>query len=72
MLVLSRMEGETIVLDGGRITIRVLTIRGNKVRLGVDAPREISAHRGEAWRKIQRQAEGESEDEQPRGDEWEE
>jgi carbon storage regulator len=64
------MEGESIVLDGGRITIRVLGINGNKVRIGVDAPREISAYRGEAWRKIQRQADGETEPEQPRGDEW--
>jgi carbon storage regulator len=70
MLVLSRMEGETIVLDDGLITIHVLGIHGNKVRLGVHAPREISAVRGEAWRKRQREAEGDTEPEQPLGDEW--
>lgn len=70
MLVLWRKENETIVLDDGVITIHVLGIVGNKVRLGVDAPREISAHRGEAWRKRQREAEGDTDPEQPLGDEW--
>lgn len=47
MLVLSRKRDEDLVLDGGRIIIKVIEIRGDKVRLGVEAPREIVVDRRE-------------------------
>ena len=48
MLVLSRMNNESIVI-GDDIVITVVEIRGDKVRLGVDAPREVPVHRREVY-----------------------
>ena len=48
MLVLTRKVGEKIVVDG-KITVEVLEVRGDKVRLGIIAPKEISVHRMEVW-----------------------
>ena len=55
MLVLSRKKGETIVItleDGRRITLMVVEIRGDKVRLGCNADQSIVVHRGEIQRAI--------------------
>ncbi|MBL9124550.1 MAG: carbon storage regulator [Planctomycetaceae bacterium] len=49
MLVLSRKSQETIVLDG-RITITVVEVRGNQVRLGIEAPKDVSIQRAELRR----------------------
>ena len=46
MLVLSRHENETIVIDG-RIKITVVRIRGDKIRLGIEAPKEVAIWREE-------------------------
>jgi carbon storage regulator len=46
MLVLSRKNRETIVIDG-RITVKVLQIKGGAIRLGIEAPPEMSIRRGE-------------------------
>jgi carbon storage regulator len=54
MLVLSRKKNESIVI-GDNITIVIVEIRGDKVRLGVEAPKEISVHRREVWDAIHRQ-----------------
>jgi carbon storage regulator len=54
MLVLSRHKFETIVI-GHDITITVAEIRGDKVRLAIDAPREVSVHRQEVYEAIQRE-----------------
>lgn len=51
MLVLSRRKNESLVLDG-RITVRVIEVRGGKVRLGIEAPREVPVHRAEVRRRI--------------------
>ena len=53
MLVLSRKKNESIVINGN-ITIVVVEIRGDKVRLGIEAPREIPVHRREVYEAIQR------------------
>lgn len=65
MLVLSRKLGESIVIDGA-VTITVVQIRGDKVRLGIEAPKEVPVHRQEVFEKIQRshQAEQGSETQQ--------
>jgi carbon storage regulator len=52
MLVLSRKRGERIVI-GPNIKLTVVDIRGNKVRLALDAPRNVSIHRQEVYRRIQ-------------------
>jgi len=52
MLVLSRREGETIVIDG-EITVTVVEIRGNQIRLGIEAPKDVPVCRSEllpGWR----------------------
>ncbi len=53
MLVLSRQRDESIVI-GDNIVITVVDIRGYKVRLGINAPREIPVHRQEVYDAIQR------------------
>lgn len=57
MLVLSRKKNESIVINN-EITIVVVEIRGDKVRLGVEAPREVPVHRREVYDAIQRVQEG--------------
>lgn len=52
MLVLSRKAGEKIVINEN-ITITLIEIRGDKARLGIDAPRDVSIHRQEVWAAIQ-------------------
>jgi carbon storage regulator len=54
MLVLSRQRDETIMI-GDNIEITVVDIRGDKVRLGITAPKEIPVHRKEVWESIQRE-----------------
>jgi carbon storage regulator len=54
MLVLSRQRDETIMI-GDNIEITVVDIRGDKVRLGITAPKQIPVHRKEVWDSIQRE-----------------
>lgn len=53
MLVLSRKKGESLIINND-ITIVVVEIRGDKVRLGVEAPKEVPVHRREVHDAIQR------------------
>ena len=55
MLVLSRKKNESIVINND-ITIVVVEIRGDKVRLGVEAPKEVPVHRREVYDAIHRNA----------------
>lgn len=52
MLVLSRKKNESIVIDGA-VKITVVEVRGDKVRLGIEAPREVPIHRSEVYEAIQ-------------------
>lgn len=54
MLVLSRKKDERIVI-GDSVTIMVIEIRGDKVRLGIEAPKELTVHREEVYFAIQRE-----------------
>ena len=54
MLVLSRQKDESIII-GDDIEITIVDVRGDKVRLGINAPREISVHRKEVYEAIQRE-----------------
>lgn len=53
MLVLSRKAGEEILI-GDDVRLQVVDIRGDKVRLGIDAPKELAVHRHEVWEAIKR------------------
>jgi carbon storage regulator len=57
MLVLSRKKNESIVINND-ITIVVVEIRGDKVRLGVEAPKEVPVHRQEVYEAIRRSEAG--------------
>ena len=52
MLILTRKVGETLNI-GDDVTVTVLGVQGGQVRLGVNAPKEISVHREEIYNKIQ-------------------
>lgn len=54
MLVLSRKRNETVVINKD-ITITIVEIRGDKVRLGIEAPTEVPVHRGEVFEALQRE-----------------
>ena len=54
MLVLSRQRDESIII-GDNIVITVVDIRGDKVRLGIDAPKEVPVHRQEVYEAIKRE-----------------
>ena len=60
MLVLSRKKNESIVINDD-ITIVVVEIRGDKVRLGVEAPKEVPVHRREVYEQIKQREEAEKE-----------
>lgn len=52
MLILTRRVGETLMV-GDDIKITVLGVKGNQVRIGVEAPKEVAVHREEIWHRIQ-------------------
>jgi carbon storage regulator len=64
MLVLSRKKNESIIINDD-ITIVVVEIRGDKVRLGVEAPKEVPVHRNEVYEAIRRNQQKQDAGEQP-------
>jgi carbon storage regulator len=54
MLILTRRVGETLVV-GDNVTVTVLGVKGNQVRIGVNAPRDISVHREEIYQRIRKE-----------------
>ena len=64
MLILTRRVGETLMI-GDDVTVTVLGVKGNQVRIGINAPKEISVHREEIYERIKREQETHSGDAQP-------
>lgn len=54
MLVLTRRLGESIVI-GNDVVVTVLEVRGDQVRIGIDAPRSVQVHREEVYRAVERE-----------------
>jgi len=67
MLVLSRQKDESIMI-GDNVEITIVDVRGDKVRLGITAPKEIPVHRREVYEAIQREKEQNSEKKQEQAD----
>lgn len=58
MLILTRRVGETLMI-GDNVTVTVLGVKGNQVRIGINAPKDLAVHREEIYQRIKReQSEG--------------
>jgi len=56
MLILTRRVGETLMI-GDEVTVTVLGVKGNQVRIGVNAPKDVAVHREEIYERIKREQE---------------
>jgi carbon storage regulator len=61
MLILTRRVGETVMI-GDEVTITVLGVKGNQVRVGINAPKSVAVHREEIYERIKREQQGETGD----------
>jgi len=69
MLILTRRVGETVMI-GDDVTITVLGVKGNQVRVGINAPKHIAVHREEIYERIKREQQSEEVTEQPKAAEY--
>lgn len=60
MLILTRRVGETVMI-GSEVTVTVLGVKGNQVRIGINAPKNVAVHREEIFERIKREQEGDPE-----------
>ncbi|MDB6087397.1 MAG: carbon storage regulator [Gammaproteobacteria bacterium] len=59
MLILTRRVGETVMI-GNDVTVTILGVKGNQVRVGINAPKDVAVHREEIYERIKREQQGES------------
>jgi carbon storage regulator len=59
MLILTRRVGETVMI-GNEVTVTVLGVKGNQVRIGVNAPKDVAVHREEIYERIKREQDQDS------------
>ena len=64
MLILTRRVGESVVI-GEDVTVTVLGVKGNQVRIGINAPKHVAVHREEIFERIKREAEEGSTSQRP-------
>jgi carbon storage regulator len=62
MLILTRRVGETVMI-GNDVTVTILGVKGNQVRVGINAPKNVAVHREEIYERIKREQQGESQGE---------
>jgi carbon storage regulator len=56
MLILTRKVGERLII-GTDVTVTILSLKGNQIRIGIDAPREVKVHREEVFERIKKERE---------------
>ncbi|HEY1283491.1 MAG TPA: carbon storage regulator CsrA [Steroidobacteraceae bacterium] len=59
MLILTRRTGETVMI-GNDVTLTVLGVKGNQVRIGINAPKSVPVHREEIYERIKRELQGDA------------
>jgi carbon storage regulator len=66
MLILTRRVGETVMI-GNDVTVTILGVKGNQVRVGINAPKNVAVHREEIYERIKREQQGDSQSD-PQGE----
>jgi len=69
MLILTRRVGETVMI-GDDVTITVLGVKGNQVRVGINAPKHVAVHREEIYERIKREQQSDEVSEKPKAAEY--
>ncbi len=67
MLILTRRAGETVMI-GSDVTITVLGVKGNQVRIGINAPKDVAVHREEIFERIKKEQSGDEPEAAAAGD----
>ena len=63
MLILTRRVGETVMI-GNDVTVTILGVKGNQVRVGINAPKNVAVHREEIYERIKREQQGDHQGDQ--------
>ncbi len=69
MLILTRRVGETVMI-GNDVTVTVLGVKGNQVRIGINAPKNVAVHREEIFERIKREQQAEPQGEPKQANEY--